>query len=89
MQKTFIIISLILINIITFLLFVIDKRKAERHQWRIPETTLLGFSLIGGALGGIIGMMLYHHKVRKPHFSIGLPMILIIQISLYLNFFQI
>ena len=89
MQKTFIIISLILINIITFLLFVIDKRKAERHQWRIPETTLLGFSLIGGALGGIIGMMLYHHKVRKPHFYIGLPMILIIQISLYLNFFQV
>ncbi|EEY34371.1 hypothetical protein HMPREF0554_1385 [Pseudoleptotrichia goodfellowii F0264] len=49
----------------------------------------MGFSLIGGALGGIIGMMLYHHKVRKPHFYIGLPMILIIQISLYLNFFQI
>ena len=89
MQKTFTAIFLILINIITFLLFSIDKHKAERHQWRISEATLLGFSIIGGALGGIIGMVLCHHKVRKPHFYIGLPMILVIQISLYLNFFQI
>ena len=56
-----------------------DKRRAVRERYRIPERILLGIALIGGSVGCIAGMKLFHHKTRKPAFSIGLPVIFAIQ----------
>lgn len=73
-------IYLFIINLITFIAFGIDKRKAKKGRWRIPEATLLGLSLIGGTLGGIMGMNLFRHKTQKKKFSIGMPLLLVINI---------
>ena len=75
---------LFLINIVTFLAFASDKRRAARRRWRIPEKTLLGLSLIGGAAGGIIAMYCFRHKVRKPAFAYGLPLMLLFQVIVLL-----
>lgn len=72
-------IYLILINALALLLMHWDKRKAKRHQWRIPEAVLLGSALLGGSLGGMIGMAAFHHKTRKPKFYIGFPLIFILE----------
>ena len=69
-------------NLVTFAAFGIDKWKAVRHRWRIPEATLLGLSLIGGALGGLAGMRLFHHKTRKARFFVGVPVMLALQLGL-------
>ena len=75
---------LFLINIVTFLAFASDKRRAARRRWRIPEKTLLGLSLIGGATGGIIAMYCFRHKIRKPAFVYGLPVMLLFQVIVFL-----
>ena len=76
------IIWLILINIALFCMMGLDKRRAERHRWRIPEKVLLGTAVIGGSVGGLLGMLAFHHKTKHPKFYIGYPVILIIQIIL-------
>ena len=75
---------LLLINIVTFLVFAIDKRRAVKRKWRIPEKTLLGLSLIGGSAGGLIAMYYFRHKIRKPAFVYGLPMMLLVQVIVIL-----
>jgi len=65
---------LILMNLAGFAAFGLDKRKAQKHRWRIPESTLLGLSLAGGWLGALLGMKAFHHKTRKAKFRIGVPM---------------
>ena len=78
---------LVIINALTFLLFVIDKVKAIRGSWRISEKTLIGFSAIGGTIGALSGMYTVRHKTKKPLFKFGIPVILILQITtvLYLR----
>lgn len=76
------IIYLIAINIIAFLAMFIDKKKAEKGKWRIKEATLLVLALIGGSIGEIIGMYVFHHKTQKPRFFIGVPVIIVLQILL-------
>ena len=76
---------LILVNIVALAAFGIDKRKAVRHKYRIPEATLLGLALIGGAAGALAGMHLFHHKTRKPLFR-AIPVLLAAQIVLLLFF---
>ncbi len=66
---------LILINASGLLLMLIDKRRAVKNLWRIPEKTLLLMALIGGSLGVLLGMRLFRHKTKKPVFSIGVPVI--------------
>ena len=80
MLPQFIITYLILVNAAVFLLMLIDKSKAKRGAWRIPERTLLGSAILGGSLGAITGMYLFRHKTKHPKFTIGIPLILIIQI---------
>lgn len=58
------------INIIAFLLCLIDKRKAIKNKYRIPESTLLLISLIGGCFGMLVSMKLYHHKTQKLKFKL-------------------
>ena len=76
------IIYLISINIIGFLIMWIDKRKAIKGSWRIPEKTLFIITVIGGGIGTIAGMYTFRHKTKKLNFIIGLPLITILEIIL-------
>ena len=64
---------LIVINIAAWLMYGLDKWKAKSGAWRIPERTLLLTALAGGSVGALAGMLLFHHKTRKPKFMIGVP----------------
>ncbi len=70
------------VNVLLFALMGRDKAAARAGGRRTPETTLLGFAVIGGSLGGLLGMVLFRHKTRKPAFRIGFPLILILQLLL-------
>ena len=59
---------LITINIVAFMMYGIDKEKAKRGAWRIPESTLIGVALLGGSFGAWAGMKTFHHKTRKKKF---------------------
>ena len=69
-------------NLIGFAMMGIDKRKAVKKLWRIPEFTFFVVALIGGSIGTIIGMHLFHHKTRHWYFVYGLPVILLLQLAL-------
>ena len=71
---------LITVNAAAFILMLADKIKAKNIKWRIPEATLMGAAAIGGSLGAIAGMYTFRHKTRHPKFTIGLPLILALQI---------
>ena len=75
------ILYLIVINILAFILYGIDKKRARDHAWRISERMLIGIALIGGSVGAIAGMLLFHHKTRHWYFRYGLPLILILQVA--------
>lgn len=78
----------IIINVITFIAFVVDKWKAKANAWRIPEAQLLGLCFVGGALGGFAAMQLVRHKTRHVKFMIGVPVMLILQLILiYYSFY--
>lgn len=64
---------LIIVNIAAWIMYGLDKWKAKSGAWRIPERTLLLTALAGGSVGAIAGMLLFHHKTRKPKFIIGVP----------------
>lgn len=72
----------ILINLITFILYGLDKRRARKNRWRISERTLLGLAVIGGSIGALIGMYGFHHKTKHLKFMIGVPVILIVQLAI-------
>ena len=73
---------LIVINIVTFLVYGIDKWKAKQGSWRISEVSLLILAVIGGCIGALLGMKIWHHKTMHKKFRYGLPMILLAQIAL-------
>ena len=81
MIKTYIVV----INIISFFTYGLDKYLAIKKKRRISENTLISLSIIGGSIGSILGMFFFHHKTKKKRFLIMNPLILIIQIILYLN----
>lgn len=76
----FLFIYLILINITSFLLFFIDKKRARKHLFRIPESSLFLLSTLGGSLGSIFGMKVFKHKTRKKNFIIIIPILLVLNI---------
>ena len=82
------IIYLIIINLIAFIAMYLDKRKARYGKWRIPEQTLFILALIGGSIGAIVGMYTFRHKTKKLRFSIGFPVILILQIVLMFSIWK-
>lgn len=71
-----------IINVVTFLTYGADKRRAQSGRWRIPERTLLGLAVTGGSLGAWLGMKTFHHKTQKPKFYIGVRIILLIHVIL-------
>lgn len=73
---------LILINAAGLVLMLVDKRKARRKAWRIPEAALLTCAVLGGSIGSLMGMYLFRHKTRHLKFTLGVPLILAIQIVL-------
>ena len=73
---------LIFINIVTFLVYGIDKWKAKQGSWRISEATLLMLAVIGGTIGALLGMQVWRHKTMHKKFKYGLPLILLAQIAL-------
>lgn len=74
------------INVIAFIVYGIDKLKAKRGKWRIPESTLLLLAAIGGSIGAWLGMKVWHHKTMHKKFRYGLPLILLLQLSAVLYF---
>ncbi len=73
---------LVTINALGFLIMLADKEKAKKRLWRIPEATLLTVAALGGSIGCLAGMKVFHHKTRKPKFYIGIPVILALQLIL-------
>lgn len=82
MDKNLIIIILIylaVMSIISFFAMFIDKQKAKKHKWRIPEKVLFAFVILGGGLGGVLGMHILRHKTKHWYFAIGFPLITIVE----------
>ncbi len=73
---------LIAINVVTFAVYGIDKRRARRGAWRVPEKTLFLLPLLGGSLGALLGMRVFHHKTKHWYFVWGIPAILLVQAAL-------
>ena len=69
-----------IINFITFIVFAIDKVNAQEHRSRIKIVTLLGLSVIGGSIGALLAIYLLHHKTKKDYFTVGIPIIMIMQV---------
>ena len=84
-----ILIYLLLINLWTFAVFGWDKRKAKREQWRTPEKKLILLAAIGGSVGALLGMRVFRHKTKKKKFSVGIPVILVVQIAVAIAVFYL
>lgn len=80
------VIYLMVINILGFLVMGLDKHKAKMAERRIPENTLFMFTILGGGVGTIAGMYVFHHKTKKMKFKVGMPLILILEILIFVYF---
>ena len=79
---------LAIVNITTFVVYGIDKLKAKKGKWRIPESTLLLLAIIGGSIGAWFGIKVWHHKTLHKKFKYGIPLIVIIQIVIAIYIFR-
>lgn len=79
-----VLIYLLTVNAIGFLLMTVDKYKAKKNLWRIPESTLMTVALIGGSIGSLIGMYTARHKTKHLKFTVGIPVILVLQIAAFI-----
>ena len=75
-----VIIYLAAINVITVIMFGADKARAAKGRWRISEAALILAALLGGSIGALAGMRIFHHKTRHRKFTVGIPVILVFQI---------
>ena len=78
---------LLFINLTAFAMMGTDKRRARKHQWRIPEKSLFLSALLGGSPGALAGMYTFHHKTKHWYFVVGMPLIVLLQLGLALYFF--
>ena len=74
---------LVLANLVAFAMYGIDKRRAIKNKWRIPEKRLLLAALLGGAFGALWGMILFHHKTKKAKFFLTVPVLFVLQVILF------
>lgn len=86
-MKEILILYLLLINAVAFLLMLIDKWKAKKNLWRISEATLMSTAILGGGIGALLGMYAVRHKTRHLKFTLGIPLILAVQIGICLFLF--
>lgn len=84
LEKTLyiVLIYLVVINVVTFFIYGIDKWKAKRSKWRIEESTLLWWAVFGGSIGALLGMKVWHHKTLHRKFTWGIPVILLAQLAI-------
>ena len=75
---------LILANLAGLILMGLDKSRARRHRWRIPERVLFLSAILGGSLGATVGMWLFRHKTRHWYFVVGMPAILVLQVAAFI-----
>ena len=78
----YVLLYLLIINAVGFLLMLVDKYKAKKKLWRIPEATDRGVAAMGGSIGSLIGMYTVRHKTKHLKFTIGIPLILAVQVVL-------
>lgn len=78
----FFLLYLLIINALGFVLMLADKFKAKKNLWRIPEATLMTVAAIGGSVGSLIGMYTVRHKTKHRKFTVGIPLILAVQVVL-------
>ena len=78
---------LIVVNLLTWIIYGIDKWKAKRRAWRIPERTLLLLGAAGGCTGALAGMLMFRHKTRKLKFMIGVPVIFVVESIFFVYIF--
>lgn len=76
-----ILLYLLIVNAVSFLLMLADKQKAKKNLWRIPESTLLLSAAIGGSIGSLAGMYTFRHKTKHLKFTLGVPVILVLQMA--------
>ena len=79
---TVLLVWLAVINLLTFIVYGADKRRARKGKWRVPEKTLFLLPLLGGSIGALLGMRVFHHKTKHWYFAWGIPAILLAQIAL-------
>ena len=72
---------LVIVNIATAIIYGWDKLCAIQHWWRVPEITLLGIAIIGGSIGALLGMRIFHHKTLHLKFKYVVPVILMLQMA--------
>ena len=80
--KYIVLVYLAVITVVTFLVYGIDKWKAQHKRWRIPENVLLGLAAIGGSVGAWLGMQVWRHKTQHKKFKYGVPAIFVVQVAL-------
>lgn len=79
---------LLAVNVLTFIVYGVDKWKAQRGRWRVPEATLMGLAALGGSVGAWMAMQLFRHKTQKKKFRYGVPALFVLQVAavlFYLN----
>ncbi|MEG2712092.1 MAG: DUF1294 domain-containing protein, partial [Clostridia bacterium] len=79
LDRVFILIILVM-NVFGFISMGWDKLMAKKRAWRTPEASLFGIALLGGSLGSLVGMYVFHHKTKKPAFKYGIPLMLVLNI---------
>jgi uncharacterized membrane protein YsdA (DUF1294 family) len=87
-MKMMLIYYLLAVNVLTFIVYGVDKWKARRGRWRVPEATLMGLAALGGSVGAWLAMQLFRHKTQKKKFRYGVPALFVLQVAavlFYLN----
>lgn len=87
-MKMMLIYYLLAVNVLTFIVYGVDKWKAQRGRWRVPEATLMGLAALGGSVGAWLAMQLFRHKTQKKKFRYGVPVLFVLQVAavlFYLN----
>lgn len=81
-MKLILVIYFLIVNLIGFLLMLVDKRRAIKKEWRIREKSFFIVAILGGSIGNYLGMYLFRHKTKHLKFTLGMPIIIIIQVYL-------
>ena len=81
-----VLIYLLAINVITFMAYWMDKRRAKKNKWRIPEKNLMFLAVIGGTIGALAGIFGLRHKSKHMKFVVGVPIILLFQLAIFIYF---